>query len=59
MNCNVLIVIIVMFAYKVMLAMLTVSSNCIFLTFQMENNDEEQDFLDNAEENANFYKYVC
>lgn len=59
MNCNVLIVIIVMFAYKVMLAMFTVSSNCIFLTFQMENNDEEQDFLDNAEENAIFYKYVC
>lgn len=59
MNCNVLIVIIVMFAYKVMLAMFTVSSHCIFLTFQMENNDEEQDFLDNAEENANIYKYVC
>lgn len=54
MNCNVLIVIIVMFANKVMLAMFTVSSHCIFLTFQMENNDEEQDFLDNAEENANF-----
>lgn len=48
-----------MFAYKVMLAMFTVSSYCILLTFQMENNDEEQDFLDNAEENANFYKYVC
>lgn len=48
-----------MFAYTVMLAMFTVSSHCIFLTFQMENNDEEQDFLDNAEENANFYKYVC
>lgn len=59
MNCNVLIVIIVMFANKVMLAMFTVSSHCIFLTFQMENNDEEQDLLDNAEENANFYKYVC
>lgn len=43
-----------MFANKVMLAMFTVSSHCIFLTFQMENNDEEQDFLDNAEENANF-----
>lgn len=43
-----------MFANKVMLAMFTVSTHCIFLTFQMENNDEKQDFLDTAEENANF-----